>query len=101
MDEKRVYAKNTQKVMASSANLKALRDQLLLSYEENLNDAEDFMLLYDANIPKGIYLNTRSLDGEQCIVADFRFLKKTFMLFLTYLGLLLELPLPQALCVTI
>lgn len=88
--------------MASSANLKALRDQLLLSYEENLIDAEDFMLLYDANIPKGIYLNTRSLDGEQCIVADFRFLeKKTFMLFLTYLGLLLELPLPQALCVTI
>lgn len=44
--------------MASSANLKALRDQLLLSYAENLIDAEDFMLLYDANIPKGIYLNT-------------------------------------------
>lgn len=58
MDEKRVYAKNTQKVMASSANLKALRDQLLLSYAENLIDAEDFMLLYDANIPKGICLNT-------------------------------------------
>lgn len=44
--------------MASRANLKALRDQLLLSYSENLIDAEDFMLLYDANIPKGIYLNT-------------------------------------------
>ena len=58
MDEKRVYAKNIQKVMASRANLKALRDQLLLSYAENLIDAEDFMLLYDANIPKGIYLNT-------------------------------------------
>lgn len=58
MDEKRVYAKNTQKVMASSANLKALRDQLLLSYAENLIDAEDFILLYDANIPKSIYLNT-------------------------------------------
>ena len=58
MDEKRVYAKNIQKVMASRANLKALRDQLLLSYAENLIDAEDFMLLYDANIPKGICLNT-------------------------------------------
>lgn len=44
--------------MASRANLKALRDQLLLSYAENLIDAEDFILLYDANIPKSIYLNT-------------------------------------------
>ena len=58
-DEKRVRAKNIQKVIAASASLKALRDQLLLSYAENLIDADNFMLLfYDANLPKDIYLNT-------------------------------------------
>ena len=67
--------------MATNASLKALRDQLVLSYAENVIDSNEFILLYDANMFKDIYpywkyshFDMRTFDGEQCIV-DFRFSK--------------------------
>ena len=41
--------------MATNASMKALRNQLVLSYAENVIDSEDLILLYDANMSKGIY----------------------------------------------
>ena len=67
--------------MASNASLKALRDQLVLSYAENIIDFDEFILLYDANMSKDIYpyckyshFDMRTFDDEQCVV-DFRFSK--------------------------
>ena len=67
--------------MATNASLKALRNQLVLSYAENVIDSEDLILLYDANMSKGIYLYwkyshfyIKTFDDEQGIV-DFRFSK--------------------------
>ena len=67
--------------MATNASLKALRNQLVLSYAENVIDSEDLILLYDANMCKGIYpywkyshFYIKTFDDEQGIV-DFRFSK--------------------------
>ena len=67
--------------MATNASLKALRNQLVLSYAENVIDSEDLILLYDANMSKGIYpywkyshFYIKTFDDEQGIV-DFRFSK--------------------------
>ena len=67
--------------MATNASFKALRDQLMLSYAENVIDFYKFILLYDANMSKHIYsyqkyshFDTRTFGDEQCIV-DFRFSK--------------------------
>ena len=79
--------------MASNANLKALRDQLMLSYAENVIDSYKFILLYDANMSKDIYphwkyshFDTRTFDDEQCIV-DFRFSKTHFSTLLDVLNI--------------
>ena len=42
--------------MATNASLKALRDQMVLSYAENVIDSDQLILLYDANMSKDIYL---------------------------------------------
>ena len=67
--------------MATNASMKALRNQLMLSYAENVIDSEDLILLYDANMSKGIYpywkyshFYIKTFDDEQGIV-DFRFSK--------------------------
>ena len=67
--------------MATNASMKALRNQLVLSYAENVIDSEDLILLYDANMSKGIYpywkyshFYIKTFDDEQGIV-DFRFSK--------------------------
>ena len=41
--------------MATNASLKALRDQLVLSYAENVIDSDEFIILHDANVSKDIY----------------------------------------------
>ena len=75
LDEKRKRAKFTKTIMATSATFKALRDQLVLSYVENIIDSDEFILLYDANMSKDIYpywkyshFDMRTFDDEQCVV---------------------------------
>ena len=67
--------------MATNASLKALRDQLLLYYAENVIDSDKFILWYDASMSKDIYpywkylhFDMTTFYDEQCIV-DFTFSK--------------------------
>ena len=55
LDEKRIRATYTQKVIAASVSSKVFRDQLLLSYAENMHKVGNLMLLYDPNKSKDIY----------------------------------------------
>ena len=55
LDEYRKRAKFTKPIMATNASLKALRDQMVLSYAENVIDSDQLILLYDANMSKDIY----------------------------------------------
>ena len=41
--------------MATNRNLRAVREQILFAYAENIIDADEFLLLYDANQSKPIY----------------------------------------------
>ena len=54
-DEYRKRAKFTKPIVATNASLKALRDQMVLSFVENVIISDQFILLYDANMFKDIY----------------------------------------------
>ena len=41
--------------MATNRSLRAVREQILFAYAENIIDADEFLLLYDANHSKLIY----------------------------------------------
>ena len=41
--------------MATNRSLRAVREQILFAYAENIIDADEFLLLYDANQSKPIY----------------------------------------------
>ena len=41
--------------MATNRSLRAVREQILFTYAENIIDADEFLLLYDANQSKPIY----------------------------------------------
>ena len=41
--------------MATNRSLRAVREQILFAYAENITDADEFLLLYDANQSKPIY----------------------------------------------
>ena len=41
--------------MATNRSLRAVREQILVSYAEDIIDAEDLILLYDVNKSKAIY----------------------------------------------
>ena len=67
--------------MATYRSLKTVRQQLVVSYMDDLIDAEEFVLLYDAYQSKDIYpywkydnFDIRMFDDEQCVI-DFRFVK--------------------------
>ena len=65
--------------MATNRSLRAVREQLLVAYAEDIIDAEEFILLYDANQSKPIYpywkyekFDIGMIDDEQSFI-DFRF----------------------------
>ena len=65
--------------MATNRILRALREGLLLLFACNMIDAEEFMLLHDANQSKDIYpywkyesFDIGTIDKNQCFI-DFRF----------------------------
>ena len=77
--------------MATNRSLRAVREQILFAYAANIIDADEFLLLYDANQSKPIYpyweYNTfvvGMIHDEQSFI-DFRFGKMTFTLFWTFL----------------
>ena len=41
--------------MATNRSLRAVREQILFAYAENIIDADDYLLLYDDNQSKAIY----------------------------------------------
>ena len=41
--------------MATNRSLRALREQILISYAYDVIDSDEFVLLYDANQSKDIY----------------------------------------------
>ena len=41
--------------MATNLSLRAIREQILFAYTENMIDADEFLLLYDVNQSKAIY----------------------------------------------
>ena len=41
--------------MATNRSLRAVREQIPFAYAENIIDADEFLLLYDANQSKPIY----------------------------------------------
>ena len=41
--------------MATHRSLRAVREQILFAYAENIIDADDYLLLYDDNQSKPIY----------------------------------------------
>ena len=41
--------------MATNRSLRAVREQILFAYAENIIDADDYLLLYDDNQSKPIY----------------------------------------------
>ena len=65
--------------MATNRNLRAVREQILFTYAENIIDADEFLLSYDANQSKPIdpywkynTFDVRMIDDEQSFI-DFRF----------------------------
>ena len=65
--------------MATNRSLRAVREQILFAYAENVIDADEFLLLYDANQSKPIYpywkyntFDVGIIDDEQSFI-DFRF----------------------------
>ena len=67
--------------MATNRSLSALREDLELSFAYNMTNAEEFVLLYDANQYKNIYpywkyklFDIGTIDEEQCFI-DFRLAK--------------------------
>ena len=77
--------------MATNRSLRAVREQILFAYAENIIDANKFLLLYDANQSKPIHpywkyntFDVGIIDDEQSFI-DFRFGKNDFTLFWTFL----------------
>ena len=67
--------------MANNRILKAVREQILFAYAENIIDTDEFSLLYDTNQSKSIYpywkyntFDDGTIDDEQSFT-DFRFRK--------------------------
>ena len=67
--------------MATNQSLRAVREQILFACPKNIIDADEFLLLYDANQSKPIYpywkystFNVGMIDDEQSFI-DFRFRK--------------------------
>ena len=65
--------------MATNRSLRAVREQILFAYAENIIDADEFLLLHDANQSKPIYtywkyntFDAGMIDDEQKFI-DFRF----------------------------
>ena len=65
--------------MATNRSLRTVREQILFAYAENITDADEFLLLYDANQSKPIYpywkyntFDVGMIDDEQSFI-DFRF----------------------------
>ena len=65
--------------MATNRSLRAVCEQVLFDYAENIIDADEFSMLYDANESKPIYLHWKyntfdvgMIDDEQSFI-DFRF----------------------------
>ena len=65
--------------MATNQSLRAVREQILFACPKNIIDADEFLLLYDANQSKPIYpywkystFNVGMIDDEQSFI-DFRF----------------------------
>ena len=65
--------------MATKRSLRAVREQMLFTYAENMIDVDEFSLLYDVNQSKPIYpywkyntFDVEMTDDEQGFI-DFRF----------------------------
>ena len=65
--------------MATNRSLRAVREQILFAYAENIIYADEFLLLYDTNHSKPIYphwkcntFDVGMIDDEQSFI-DFRF----------------------------
>ena len=65
--------------MATNRSLRAVHEQILFAYTENIIDADKFLLLYDANKSKPIYpywkyntFDVGMINDEQSFI-DFRF----------------------------
>ena len=78
--------------MATNRSLRALREQILISYAYDVIDSDEFVLLCDVNQSKDInpYWNYQPfdigmIDEEQCFI-DFRFAKNDLNLLLDVLN---------------
>ena len=92
--EKKIYSGAHLNVnnMATNRSLRALREQILISYEYDVIDSDEFVLLYDTNQSKDIYpywnyqpFDIGMIDEEQCFI-DFRFAKNDLNIFLDVLN---------------
>ena len=79
--------------MATNHSLRAVREQILISFAEDIIDAEDFVLLYNANKSKAIYpywkyekFDIGVIDDEQSFI-DFRFGKNDLYTLLDVLNI--------------
>ena len=78
--------------MTTNRSLRALREQILISYAYDVIDSDEFVLLYDANQSKDIYpywnyqpFDIGMIDEEQCFI-DFRFAKNDLNIMLDVLN---------------
>ena len=78
--------------MATNRSLRALREQILISYAYDVIDSDEYVLLYDANQSKDTYpywnyqpFDIGMIDDEQCFI-DFRFAKNDLNILLDVLN---------------